>query len=441
MPALLLHGGTIVSEGLESRDDLLFENGIVKDIARYIEESDEEIDVTGKLLLPGFIDCHVHFREPGLEQKETMETGAAAALAGGVTTVLDMPNTIPPTVTVSALADKVRRAEEIKNCDIRFFFGITQDVHLAALRELLDSTASDMKHLRSRLAGVKIFLDHSTGDQKVEDALLDDLFQACADHNLPLVAHCEDPDENAKAAMQNTRTGVAVHSLLRPATSEAIAIERAINLARKHGTHLHVAHLTTEGGIDLVRKAKADGLRVTCEVTPHHLILTTDDYEKLGTLIKVNPPIRSAKHRFALWQGIIDGVVDCVSTDHAPHTLQEKQNPEPLKAPSGLPGTETMIPLLLSVAAGHWPNPLEPNATCPPITIKDIVRLCFENPNRIFKLGKQGIEKGVKTDIVIVDPNTTWTIDAAKLHSKCGWSPYDGWSVKGKVEGVLTIAV
>ena len=433
----LLHGGIIVSDGVESRDDVLVQDGKILEIARYIEENDEVLDVSGKVLVPGFIDCHVHFREPGLEEKATMKTESAAAVAGGVTTVCEMPNTIPPTVTVAALADKVRRAAEIPDCDIHFFFGITEDIHLATLKELMDSSAEESIRLRSRLAGVKIYLDHSTGDQKIENALLDDVFEACAQHNLVLVAHCEDPETNRIAASQNTRTVVAAHSLIRPAQSEVVAIERAINLARTHGTHLHVAHLSTEGGIDLVRKAKAEGLRITCEVAPHHLFLTTDDYERLGTFVKVNPPIRSHKHRIALWAGIIDRTVDCVATDHAPHTLAEKQNPEPLKAPSGIPGVETMIPLLLSVAAGKWPNPLEPQATCPPFAIKDIVRLCFENPNRIFKLGKSGIEKGKNADIVIIDPTKEWTIDAKKLHSKCGWSPYDGWTVVGKIERIL----
>ncbi len=446
MTRILLHGGTLLSDGIESKDDVLTENGNILEIDRYIEDSDETIDVTGKILTPGFIDCHVHFREPGLEHKATMKTEAEAAVAGGVTTVCEMPNTIPPTNTAAALADKIRRADELSvtgyqlsgQLDMRFFFGITEDVHLATLLELLDSASEEAKRLRSRIAGVKIYLDHSTGDQKIADALLDDVFSACAAHDLTLVAHCEDPETNAQAAAQNTRTNIAAHSLIRPAQSEVIAIERAIELAQDHDTRLHIAHLSTEGGIAAVRDAKLEGINVTCEVAPHHLFLTTDDYERLGTLGKMNPPLRSQKHRFALWAGIMDGIVDCISTDHAPHTLEEKQAGEPLKAPSGVPGVETMIPLLLSVAAKHWPNPAEQNAACPKLDMKDIVRLCFENPNRIFKLGKQSIAKGNIADIVIIDPETEWTIDAKKLHSLCGWSPFDGWTVKGKVERVLS---
>jgi len=457
-PSLLLHGATVVGSEHETRDDVLVRDGVVEEIDRYVEEFDEEIDISGKLLFPGFIDCHVHFREPGLEHKADMRSESAAALAGGVTTVCEMPNTIPPTVTAAALADKIRRADAIHaegikeifpytqypilntqySLDIRFFFGITQDIHLATLRELMESSAEESIRLRSRIVGVKIFLDHSTGDQKIADQLLDDVFKMCADYKLTLVAHCEDPAINAREAAGNTRTNIAAHSRIRPAESEAVSIERAIALAKKHMTHFHVAHLSTERGMELVRQAKAEGLTVTCEVTPHHLFLTTDDYERLGTLGKMNPPLRSLEHRFALWQGIADGTVDCISTDHAPHTLEEKQSGEPLKAPSGVPGVETMLPLLLSVAAGHWPHPHEQSMTCPALSYKDIVRLCVKNPSRIFNLGKSEIEENHRCDIVVVDPEAEWTIKGSELHSKCRWSPFEGWTVKGRVEGILT---
>ncbi len=435
--SLLLHGATVVNADMETRDDVLLRNGVVEEISKFVEESDEEMDVVGKLLFPGLIDCHVHFREPGLEHKADMKSESAAALAGGVTTVCEMPNTNPPTVTVAALADKIRRAEGLK-LDMRFFFGITQDIHLATFRELLESDSEESKRLKSRLAGVKIYLDHSTGNQMIEQQLVGDVFKACADHNITLVAHCEDPAMNAQAAAQNTRTNIAVHSLVRPAESEATAIEYAIGLAKTHGTHLHIAHLSTEQGVALVRQAKQDGLKVTCEVTPHHLFLTTDDYEHLGALGKMNPPLRSMQHRFALWQGIADGVVDCISTDHAPHTLEEKQAGEPLKAPSGVPGVETMFPLLLSVAAGHWPHPTEQSMSCPKLSYKDIVRLCVKNPNRIFKLGKNEIEKDQRVDIVVVDPDAEWMIEGKKLHSKCQWTPFEGWTVRGKIDRLIS---
>ncbi len=382
--------------------------------------------------LPGLIDCHVHFREPGYEQKGTMATEAAAAVAGGVTTVCEMPNTSPPTVTVAALADKVRRASLVQGCDIRFFFGITEVIHLAALRELWDSPSQELRRLKARCPGAKIFLDHSTGNQRVDADLLDDIFQACAEHRIPLVAHCEDPEVNAAAAAAyKGPKDASAHSLLRPPESEAAAIAHAIDLARRHGTQLHIAHLSTSQGLELVRGAKAEGLSVTCEVTPHHLFLTTDDYASLGALAKMNPPLRSHEHQAALWAGIADRTIDCIATDHAPHTLEEKHVADPLKAPGGVPGVETMLLLLLTVAAGKWPHP-HTAYRIPHITYQDIARLCCENPNRIFSLGKNKEESQV-----LVDPSLEWTIEGKKLRSKCGWTPYEGWQVVGKAVRAL----
>jgi dihydroorotase len=385
-------------------------------------------------IFPGFIDPHVHFREPGLEHKETMATGAAAAFAGGVTTVCEMPNTNPPTVTIAAFADKVRRAANVNGYDIRFFFGITEAIHLFAFREMMGSDSAEMRRLRARCSGVKLYLDHSTGNQKVDGGIVPQIFEACSAHDVVLVAHCEDPEINANAAAQNTRTDVAAHTLMRPSESEAASIEYALSLVRQYRTRFHVAHLTTLQGIDLVRRAKAEGLPVTCEVTPNHLFLTTDDYETLGTRMKMNPPIRSRDHQEALWEGIADGTVDIIATDHAPHTIEEKTGADvrehPLRAPSGIPGVETRIPLLLSVAAGHWPHPRSRSAVRS-FAYDDLVRTCFTNPNTIFRLSKKMPEEG--GDTVTIDLNAEWIIEGSKLHSKCGWTPYEGWKVKGKI--------
>jgi dihydroorotase len=382
--------------------------------------------------LPGLIDCHVHFREPGLTHKADMQSESKAALAGGITTVCEMPNTIPPTVTIAALADKVRRAAQITAVDLRFYFGATKAAHIEALRELWVSNAEETQHLKARCSGVKLYLDHSTGNQKIEESLLGDVFALAAKHHIPLIAHCEDPATNDAAAQSITRTDIAAHSLRRPPESEAASIRKAINLAREYSAALHIAHLSTGDGIELVRKAKDENLRITCEVAPHHLFLSTADYAHLGTLGKMNPPLREIEHQRELWAGILDGTVDCIATDHAPHTLEEKQNPEPLKAPSGVAGVETMLPLLLSVAAKHWPHPSERPSKFPTLTHDDIVRFCFQNPNRIFNLGKSTDDATVE-----IDPDALWVIRAADLHSKCGWTPFEGWEVKGKVLGVV----
>ncbi|MBI3618560.1 dihydroorotase family protein, partial [Candidatus Peregrinibacteria bacterium] len=312
----------------------------------------ELIDASSLLLFPRLIDCHVHFREPGYPQKATMKSEAAAARVGGIGTVCDMPNTDPSTVTIAALADKVRRANEVTACDIRFFFGVTKSEHLLALRELWTGTSAEMKRLKSRCCGVKIYFDHSTGDQGVELDLFDEIFHICRELSIPLVGHCEDATLNAKAKAKHSPDGkgpAGLHSLIRPPQSEARAIEHALTLVRKHGTAFHVAHLSTKEGLELVRQAKREGLPVTCEVAPHHLFLSTYDYDNhsfLGTLAKMNPPLRTMDHSKAVWEGIADRTIDCIASDHAPHALEEKNEGRPLDAPSGVPGVETLLPLL-----------------------------------------------------------------------------------------------
>ena len=380
------------------------------------------------ITLPGLIDCHVHFREPGFEQKATMMSEAKSAHEGGIACVCEMPNTEPPTVTVAALADKVRRADMIENCDIRFFFGVTQSAHLSTLKELWTGESEELQRLKKRCCGVKLYLDHSTGNQKVDGGIVEEIVQTCGELKIPLIAHCESPEINdaakhflyEKGGEDAVNADVSLHSLMRPSASEASSIEYAIGLVRKYGTQFHVAHLSTEQGVDLVRNAKAQGLPVTCEVAPHHLFLSIEDYAALGTLAKMNPPLRTLGDQKALWKGIEDGTVDCISTDHAPHTLKEKQATPPMSAPSGVPGVETMLPLLLTAASGKWVDRK--------ISIDQIIKLCFENPNRIFQLGRTADQ-----NTITVDLDEQWTIRAADLHSKCNWTPFEGWEVQGKI--------
>ncbi|MBU2259416.1 dihydroorotase family protein, partial [Patescibacteria group bacterium] len=219
------------------------------------------------LQLPGLIDCHVHFREPGFEHKGDMKSESAAANAGGVFTVCDMPNTNPPTSSVKAFRDKVERASKITNCDIRLFFGVTQPEHLEELKKLWDD-----EKLRKRCPGAKVFFDHSTGDQGASQEVIEEAFKVCAELNVPLVAHCEDAEINEEAksvilsSAKDDTPDVSYHSLMRPCAAEAKAIEDAINLATKYGTQLHIAHLSTSQGIELVREAKEQNVNVTCEV-------------------------------------------------------------------------------------------------------------------------------------------------------------------------------
>jgi len=436
MTSLLIRGGTVVRPTGDERADILVHEGTIAEIfvrttgPQKLLAADQTIEANGQLLFPGFIDCHVHFREPGMEQKGTMETESQSAVAGGVTTVCDMPNTNPPTVSVAALREKVRIAESIAACDIHFFFGVTQEAHVQELRRLWSE--QEFTGLRDRCCGVKLYLDHSTGNQKAEKGVAEEAFRVCADLKIPLVVHCEDPVLNARAAKLNTRTDITAHSLIRAPESEQRAVTSAVEYAKKTGAHLHIAHLSTRRGLELITQAKQDGLAVTCEVAPHHLFLSTEDYETLGALGKMNPPLRTPDHCEALWEGIEQGTIDCIASDHAPHTLEEKQAVPALAAPSGVPGVETMIPLLLTVAAGQWPHPRR-RAFQPKLKYADIRRLCFENPNRIFSLRRTAIEQGSAANLVLVLPEERWQVHGKDLHGKCGWTPFDGWNITGKV--------
>ena len=358
-----------------------------------------------------------------------MESESAAAASGGVLTVCDMPNTNPMTTTVEAFRDKVKRSEKVRDVDIRFFFGLASSEDISEFKKLMSDS-----ELKKKCSGAKVFFDHSTGNMGADKSVIEEAFKVCAELEAPLVTHCEDVYINKEAhniinSASNDKQDVSLHSLMRPCDSEVKAIEEALEFTKKYGTQLHIAHLSTGLGLKLVKTAKESGLKVTCEVAPHHLFLTVDDYEKLGTLGKMNPPLRTASEQQALWSGIADGTVDCISTDHAPHTLDEKNTDDPLSAPSGVPGVETMLPLLLTVASGGWPNPRSDRAEAQ-IEASDIVRLCFENPNKIFNLGISD-ELRIK-----VDTDAEWVIKGSALHYKCGWTPYEGWRVRGKVTNV-----
>jgi dihydroorotase len=460
MATLLIQNGQLVTEeGLERRD-ILIEEGTIREIRptrlqAYSPTGLETFDATNLLIFPGLIDCHVHFREPGKTDAEDMQTGAAAAIAGGITTVCEMPNTDPPTCTVKALEDKIARAKEIRdersairNVDIRFFFGVTKKEHLEELKKVK----------RENMCGVKLYLGHSTGNQKIEEGIEEDVFRICRERGIPVVCHCEDEGIIQKNRGLGLGFGIEAHSKIRSVEAAVASTALALALAQKHGTHLHIAHLSTKDELDLVRRAKSAGLPITCEVAPHHLFLSIDDYKTLGTLAKMNPPLRTPDHCEALWQGILDGTVDCLATDHAPHTLESKLSgvEAPLEAPSGVPGVETMVPLLLSCMNG---GPRDIQGVCrgapsgrpdegesslgqpkgPPLQPSDLLRLLFTNPNKIFSLGKPGITPSKATTLTLVNPLAKWKIEGAKLHSKTKWTPYEGWQVQGKVERVIGI--
>lgn len=360
-------------------------------------------DLKGKYLLPGLIDAHVHFRTPGQTEKEDFVTGSKSALAGGVTTVLDMPNNKPPVIDEASLQSKREIVSRTSLCNYGFYVGATPD-------------NIDMVKDMKGVVGVKIYMGSSTGNLLVDKR--EALERFLAEYKGLMSVHAED-EECIKDGIAHFADNhePEVHSLIRSPECAEKAVSVLLNLAKKYGSRVHIAHCSTKKEIDLIRRFKDKNLSV--EVTPHHLFLTDKDYGMYGGLIKVNPPIRGAADQAALWEGIADGIIDMVATDHAPHLYEEKILPYE-KAPSGIPGVQTMLPLLLN--AVHEKR----------LSLNKVVELTSYNPAKLFRLkGKGEIEPGFDADLTVVDMDLEKNVEQDYLFSRCGWSPYVGWKLKG----------
>ena len=397
---LLIRNGIIVTPDEIFRGDILIDVETIARVAPEIQDADARvIDASGLHILPGLIDAHVHLRDPGATHKEDFTTGTRAALAGGVTTVLDMPNNPVPTTRRAALEEKRAIAHAKAVCDFGFFVGATEE------NERLET--GDWGAV-----GVKLYMGATTGDLLVTDFAATYRHFA-APHRLPIVVHAEDNDALKFFASDPSR---ARHSARRPPISATLAVSRALALAEETGRQLHIAHLSTAREIELVKAAKARGVNVTCEVTPQHLFLSTDDEERLGAFGIVNPPLRAPEDARALWQNL--GHVDLIATDHAPHTLEEKQS---IKPPSGMPGLETMLPLLLTAASEKR------------LTLQDIARLTSRNPARVFHLAHKGeIAAGCDADLTFVRLDEEYILQKP-WQTRCNWSPFEGQRVRGRI--------
>jgi dihydroorotase len=379
--------------------------GKVLDVA--IESAEERtIEAEGLTLMPALIDSHVHFRTPGLAHKETWETGAKAAIAGGITTVFDMPNTIPPTVTLRRLEEKEALiSDQLKKVGIALHHGL----YLGADKAHFDQIV----RCKGKVVGIKVFMGSTTGGLVMDDdSSLHAIFSLAASHDLLLAVHAEDEAliHQRKASFQG-RLEPKVHSEIRNEEVAFRATAKAIELARLYKTRLHILHVGTKREIDHIKRAKKEGIAVTVETTPHHLFLTISDYEKWGTKVQMNPPLRTKEDAAALWQAIHDGTLDTIGSDHAPHTLEEKELPYG-QAPSGIPGVQTTLPLLLDACNQGR------------ISLKQIVRLMRDRVLEIFHLP-------ANEDYVLVDMKKRRTMDEHSLKSKCGWSPYAGREIQG----------
>jgi dihydroorotase len=379
------------------RRDVRIEDERIAAVGRRLSNGDASVlDADGKLLLPGMIDAHVHFRQPGFPAKETWTSGSRAAAAGGVTTVVDQPNTEPPTVDGEGFAEKRELA-----ADSLVDFGINGGVTPEWQPEELFAAPL--------FALGEVFLADSTGEMGIDADLFSEAVREATSRGVPVTVHAEDAERFDPTARE--RDDPDAWSAFRTPEAELAAVERACDVGRELGAQLHIAHTSTPGGID--RAAEAG---MTCEVTPHHLLLSRDDLPALGTFGRMNPPLRGEQRREGVYRRVADGTVGMIATDHAPHTRAEKAT-DIWDAPSGVPGVETALPLLLAEASAGR------------LSYERVRDLTAANPARVFDLPRKGrIQVGNDADLVLVDPDTTREIRGEDLHSKAGWTPFEGWT-------------
>ncbi|MGD9633936.1 MAG: dihydroorotase [Pirellulales bacterium] len=399
----LIKNATVVFPGESDRLSVLIDGAQIVDIDPAAQvRIDETVDASGLHLIPGVIDDQVHFREPGLTHKEDLATASRACAKGGVTTFLEMPNTVPPAITQARLEEKLALAAQKSIVNYGFYIGATCD------------NVEELKAAQ-RTPGIKIFIGSSTGDLLVdEQTALERIFAETA---LPITAHCEDEATvRANAAKYAGSNDVANHSRVRDHAAALIATRRAIDLAFRHNHRFHVLHVSTGAETELFADHRN---LITAEACPHHLFFNSDDYARLGTLVQMNPSLKTADDNRQLWQALLDGRIQVIATDHAPHTLEEKQRPYPA-SPSGLPAVENSLALLLNEVHG---------GRCTP---EQVVCWMCDAPARVWDIvGKGRIEVGYDADLVLVDLEKTTEVRNEDQLTKCGWSPWHGVTLTG----------
>lgn len=413
----LISNATIVNEGQSFCGSIVIDNDIICDVLTDKTPSgnfDRTIDAKGCLVLPGIIDTHVHFREPGLTQKADMESESRAAAFGGITTYFDMPNTSPQTTSIECLEDKFSRAEATSHVNYSFFFGATND-NVDAFPKL------DIH----RIPGIKLFMGASTGNMLVDnDKSLETIFRTSP---LPIMTHCEDSAIIADNVKKYRKEGeddlpIEFHPLIRSREACIKSTEKAIAMAKKFGTRLHVAHISTKEELELIEKNDFTTLdkKITAEAALSHIIFCEDDYKEKGALIKCNPAIKSKDDRDAIRQALSDGIITTIGTDHAPHLITDKQGGA-LKATSGMPSLQFSLPSMLTLADQGI------------VSIERIAYLMAHNPARLFSIRERGfIRKGFKADLAIVC-HEPFTVTKDIIQSKCNWSPLEGTQLSWRV--------
>lgn len=416
MNRILIRNANIVNEGEITAGDVLLEDSLIIEIGRSIsaDKANLVIDAEGKYLLPGIIDDQVHFREPGLTHKGNIATESRAAIAGGVTTFIEQPNTNPQTVTIERLEEKMEIARKTSFANYSFMFGGTND------------NLEELKRLDPRAcAGVKLFLGSSTGNMLVDnEEVLEKIFR---NTDMVISTHCEDEAtirENLRRYKEEFGDDIPIekHPLIRSAEACYLSSSRAVELAKSTGARLHVFHVSTGKETELfTNDVPLEQKRITAEVCTHHLWFSDADYAEKGTLIKWNPAVKTAADRDALWEALLDDRIDVLATDHAPHTLEEKKQVY-TKAPSGGPLVQhTLVAMLEKHKEGK-------------ISLEKLVQKMCHNPAILFDIEKRGyIREGYYADLVLVDLDKKWTVDKSNILYKCQWSPFEGTSFSSAV--------
>ena len=419
MKSILIKNARIINEGKITAGDLFIKEGRIEKIGGVIDvEANIVLDASNKYVMPGIIDDQVHFREPGLTHKSDLYTEPRAAVIGGTTTFMEMPNTKPPAVTQGLLQDKYDIAAHKSIANYSFFMGASND----NLDEVLKTDARTV-------CGIKAFMGSSTGNMLVDDpGTLDALF---SEAHMLIATHCED-EKTVRGNMERYRqkygeeVPMELHPDIRSVEGCLISSSFAVDLAKKHNTRLHILHISTQDELDLFDNSKPlKEKRITSEVCVHHLYFNRDDYQKFGSQIKCNPAIKEQEHQEALFPALLDDRLDIIATDHAPHTWQEKQG-NYFSAPSGVPLVQHSFNVMLEFYQKGK------------ISLERIVEKMCHAPADCFQIEERGyLREGYWADVVIFDPETEWRVSKEQLEYKCGWSPFEGKQFKGKVETTI----
>ncbi len=412
---LVLWNAKIYTAGEILEGGVAIEAGHVFKVAKEpnLPKASKRIDIKGRLILPGLIDAHVHLRDQQLAYKENFYSGTAAAATGGVTLGIDMPNNKPVTMSAEALIKRMRMAETRVVVNVAFFSAFPK--HLREMQSIVEEGA----------VGFKLYMPHRIGGLDIyDDEMLLQGFNEAEQLEVPVAVHAEDVvmlEKSMRKMKSAGRNGINAFQEVHSIEAEQRAIRRAIGFVEKSGAHVHFCHVSSATALKAILKAKTQGLPVTCEVTPHNLLLSSEDLQHQGALALTDPPLRTKRNVEALWKGLEQGSVDLIATDHAPHTIEEKEVESIWQAKPGIPGLETLLPLLLSqVNRGR-------------LTISDLVRATSEKPAEIFGLPNRGsIERGCCADLTVVDLDQQYEIDASNFYSRAKYSPFDGWAVTGR---------